>query len=722
MKLFLRTFSLLLLTMAIPALSSAQESLDPNFGSNGQLTTGFSIYNDEAYAIAVQSDGKILVAGQSENGADTDIALARYHVDGTLDTDFNTDGQVTVAVGSGNDRGLALTVQEDGKILVAGTTDNGNDRDIAVIRLTTDGLPDMDFDQDGQMSIRLPNTNDTTHAVLLQKDGKIILAGSSEGIDATHLFVARLNSNGSPDTTFNNSGIVTDTNKNDSAAYAAALQDDGRILLAGSGKSDGEKQAALFSFQSNGQIDQEFGDQGIGLLGSENTNSVFYDLALLENGNILAAGAIQEESYRSILLARFSSTGIVDQDFNAGGTVQADLNTDSVAYSLAVAEDKSIYLSGSSSSGQDMDFILLHYTASGQPVIDITEAQKQSATTKSSSGETVAISSLLVIDSSSEEVDSAVLPSFILTDFEQYNDIARAISIQKNGNILLAGSAENGKDTDFGLLSFSTADLSKQRVANGLDTTEGYYIATTPPTRVTRNSAASGGFLDSIAADPLPITARGVCYGITPAPSLKDFVVAEQTTTTTTTDDTTTTITESNGNTLLPITAETVHEGCTSDGSGMGQFRSDILEITPDTLYYVRAYAELSEGTVIYGNELQFTTKDACFIATAAYGSPDNNHVLILRQFRDTYLKSSSLGRRLISNYYLLSPPLAQLISEYPVAQAAVRLAIAPVATVSFLSLHPVFAAQLFGLLFLVLGLLQFVAGRRKHTPVTERN
>ncbi len=711
MKLFLRTFSLLLLTMAIPALSSAQESLDPNFGNNGQLTTDFSIYDDEAYAIAVQSDGKILVAGQSENGADTDIALARYHADGTLDTDFNTNGQVTVAVGSGNDRGLALTVQEDGKILVAGTTDNGNDMDIAVVRLTADGLPDMDFDQDGQISIPLPDTNDTTHAIFLQKDGKIVLAGNSEGSDATHLFLARLNSNGSPDTTFNNTGIVTDTNKNDSAAYAAVLQDDGRILLAGSGKSDGEKQAALFSFQSNGQIDQEFGDQGIGLLGSENTNSVFYDLALIEDGNILAAGAIQEESYRSILLARFSSAGIVDQDFNAGGTVQADMNTDSVAYSLAVAEDNSIYLSGSSSSRQDMDFILLHYTASGQPVIDITEEQKQSATTKSSSGETVAISSLLVIDSS-EEVDSAVPPTFILTDFEQYNDIARAISIQKNGNILLAGSVENGKDTDFGLLSFSTADLSKQRVANGLDTSEGYYIATTPPTRVTRNSAASGGFLDSIAANPLPITARGVCYGITPAPGLKNF------------GDGSVTIGGDNDNvqTLLPITVKTVHEGCTSDGSGMGQFRSDILDITPDTLYYIRAYAKLSEGTVIYGNELQFTTKDACFIATAAYGSPDNNHVLILRQFRDTYLKSSSLGRRLISNYYLLSPPLAQLISEYPAAQAAVRLAIAPVTTVSYLSLHPVFAAQLFGLLFLVLGLLQFVAGRRKQTAATAGN
>jgi len=703
--------------MILPALSPAQESLDPDFGHNGQLTTDFSIYNDEAYAIAVQADGKILVAGQSENGADTDIALARYLADGSLDTDFSSDGQVTVAVGSGNDRGLALTIQEDGKILVGGTTANENDMDITVVRLTADGLPDMDFDQDGQMSIPLPDTNDSTQTVLVQTDGKIILAGSSEGSSTTHLFIARLNGDGSLDTTFNGNGIVTDTGSNDCAAYSGALVDDGRILLGGFRDTDGQKRATLFSFLSNGQVDQSFGDQGSSLLDANYVNSVFYDLALLEDGNIVATGAIQEESYRSILLARFLSSGKIDQDFNEQGTVTADLGTDSVAYGLAIAADGSIYLSGSSSSDQDMDFILLHYTASGTPVIETTEALMQATATKSVSSDSVAISSLLVVDSDfSKEVVSTVKPTFILTDFEQYNDIARAISIQKSGNILLAGSVENGKDTDFGLISFSTADLSQQRIINGIDTTEGYYIATTPPTRVTRNSAASGGFLESISTDPQDISQRGVCYGITPAPGLKDVSVTDETTTAVA-DTTTTTTTVG---TTLPVLATTVYEGCTTDGSGVGTFRSDILDITPDTLYYVRAYAELSDGTVIYGNELQFTTKDACFIATAAYGSLDDSHVLVLRQFRDTYLKSSALGRKLINRYYLLSPPLAQLISEHPAAQGAVRLAMAPVATISYLSLHPVLAAQLVGLSFLLLGLLQFVCSTLKQAPVKE--
>ncbi len=230
MKLFLHTSFLLLLGVSIPLSAGAQETLDSSFGNNGQLTTEFSIYADQAHAVTVQDDGKILVAGQSENGADSDIAIARYHSNGSLDKSFNYTGQITVAVGSGNDTGLALVVQEDGKILVAGTTDNGNDLDVTVIRLHNDGRPDMDFDHDGQVTINLPDSNDTAHAVVLQKDGKIILAGASEGADSSRIFLARLYSNGSPDVSFGNKGLATDFYKNDTAAYSAALTTTGHKL------------------------------------------------------------------------------------------------------------------------------------------------------------------------------------------------------------------------------------------------------------------------------------------------------------------------------------------------------------------------------------------------------------------------------------------------------------------------------------------------------------
>ncbi|HID01860.1 MAG TPA: hypothetical protein EYP18_01420, partial [Desulfobacterales bacterium] len=208
MKLFLQIPFLLLLAMSIPLSSGAQENLDSSFGKNGQLTTEFSSFDDNAHAITVQADGKILVAGQSENGADTDFAIVRYHGDGSLDKDFNYTGQVTIAVGSGNDHALAIIVQEDGKILVAGTTDNDDGLDVAVIRLQDDGLPDMDFDSDGQVVIPLPDSDDKAQSILLQEDGKIILAGTSETNEQSQIFLARLNSDGSLDTDFGEQGLA----------------------------------------------------------------------------------------------------------------------------------------------------------------------------------------------------------------------------------------------------------------------------------------------------------------------------------------------------------------------------------------------------------------------------------------------------------------------------------------------------------------------------------
>ncbi len=712
MKFFIR-LSILLLGLSLPFLSVAVESLDPGFGDNGQLTTEFSIYDDNGYAVAVQADGKIVVAGQSENGADTDIALARYNSDGSLDTDFNYTGQVTVAVGSGNDKGLALLIQEDGKILVAGTTDNGTDLDVAVIRLQSDGLPDMGFDHDGQVVISLPNSDDKAQSVLLQNDGKIILAGSSEEPDNSWLFLARLNSDGSLDTTFGSQGLAASPNDTDATAFSAALQNDDHIILAGFSIRDGVKRATLFSFLANGQADNAFGEQGIAYSGTEDEDSIFYDLATLEDGSILAAGASFGTSYRSVLLTGFTKDGTLYSGFNNQGMVQTDLGIDSVAYGLAIAPDNSIYLAGSGSRDNDTDFILLHYSGDGQIIQAI-----PGSTANGKEVKTETTPPPIDLPEESDVPDS--IQDYTLTDFAEYDDVAHSLIIEANGTILLAGSAGNGKDSDFGLIRFSTAALAASRVENGVSTDEGYYIATTPPANVTRNSATSGGFLERFNRF-LVVDARGVCYGISPAPGLKDFSDTDgggdATQTTTTAEE------EPDPEKLNPFKATTIREGCTSDGSGQGRFRSDILDITPDTTYYVRAYATLksaSEGTVtIYGNELQFTTKDACFIATAAYGGADKTQVRILRDFRDSFLKSSSLGRKLINGYYHLSPPLAEMISERPLLQQAVRIPLAPITAVSYFALHPLLALQAGVLFFICIALLQLAFGKRKTTNCT---
>ena len=116
---------------------------------DGSAITSIAPGSDLGYSMAVQADGKILVTGRTDNGTDYDIALLRYNADGTLDTTFSGDGIAITAIGSGHDTGYSVTVQTDGKILVAGYSYNGTDNDFALVRYNTDGSLDTTFSSDG---------------------------------------------------------------------------------------------------------------------------------------------------------------------------------------------------------------------------------------------------------------------------------------------------------------------------------------------------------------------------------------------------------------------------------------------------------------------------------------------------------------------------------------------------------------------------------------------
>ena len=122
------------------ARDNTNGSLDTSFDTDGKLNTPFGSTTDTANAVAIQPDGKIIVAGSTYNGTNDDFALARYNVDGSLDASFSFDGKRTSAFGSGKDvRGVAL--QADGKIVVAGSINNGTNDDFAVVRF--EGLTPM---------------------------------------------------------------------------------------------------------------------------------------------------------------------------------------------------------------------------------------------------------------------------------------------------------------------------------------------------------------------------------------------------------------------------------------------------------------------------------------------------------------------------------------------------------------------------------------------------
>ncbi|MCP4352313.1 MAG: hypothetical protein GY795_43195, partial [Desulfobacterales bacterium] len=209
-------------------------SLDTGFDGDGIVTTPVGTGNDAGIGLLIQPDEKIVVTGISYNGTDNDFAVVRYNSDGSLDTSFGGDGTVTTPVGSGEDMGCFAAVQSDGKIVLAGYSFNGSNDDFAVVRYNTDGSLDTGFGTGGKLITPVGSGDDRSYDVCIQSDGKIVITGESYNGSNYDFAVARYNSDGTLDTTFGNGGTVTaDTKNADNGIHAAAIQSDGNIVTAG---------------------------------------------------------------------------------------------------------------------------------------------------------------------------------------------------------------------------------------------------------------------------------------------------------------------------------------------------------------------------------------------------------------------------------------------------------------------------------------------------------
>ena len=204
---------------------------------------------DMARGVTVQADGKIVVAGIG-TGSDgpPDFALVRYNADGSLDTTFGTagTGKILTPVGSvSNDQGNSVTLQADGKIIVAGSgAGSGTGTDFALVRYNTDGTLDTGFGTGGKIltPVGTGTSNDIGQSVTVQADGKIVVAGQGSGSGGTDFAVVRYNANGSLDTTFGTGGkILTPVGADTSTdfAYSVTVQADGKIVVAGQGSVTG---------------------------------------------------------------------------------------------------------------------------------------------------------------------------------------------------------------------------------------------------------------------------------------------------------------------------------------------------------------------------------------------------------------------------------------------------------------------------------------------------
>ncbi|MGB8367536.1 MAG: delta-60 repeat domain-containing protein, partial [Candidatus Babeliales bacterium] len=345
-------------------------SLDLSFGVGGVVITDFGGTSAGANSVAIQKDGKIVAVGSANIGGTTDFALARYNIDGSLDITFNPTGSLpgTVVTNFGGTSGSAraVAIQKDGKIVAAGQSNVSGTFDFALARYNTDGSLDSTFGFGGLVITDLGDF-DEINAVVIQKDGKIITAGRSNVSGTFDFALARYNTDGSLDMTFNPTGslpgTVTTSFGSTSEANGIRTQKDGKIVVAGTSGTD----FALARYNTDGSLDSTFNSAG-SLPGTVTTDFGGIDIAnavaIQKDGKIVAAG----NSGTDFALARYNTEGSLDTTFNPTGslpgTVTTDFGDSDAAFAVAIQKEGKIIVAGNS----NIDFALAQYVVFKQGV------------------------------------------------------------------------------------------------------------------------------------------------------------------------------------------------------------------------------------------------------------------------------------------------------------------------------------------------------------------
>lgn len=404
-------------------------ALDTTFGGTGIVLTDFSTMADQGMSVAIQPDGKTVVAGRSQQPwlpatkkqpaqNQNLFSLVRYNVDGSLDPSFGSGGKVLTSFGSGtNAYNTSVAIQPDGKIVAAGTVDGK----IALARYNTNGSLDTSFDSDGKVTTLIPgnNSNQQTGQIgmVLLPDGKIMLGGRwrSNSGNSGGFALVRYNANGSLDTTFDGDGIalpaITTNYGNIYYPDCMALQDDGKIILAGSIQFT---TSIIAQYNANGSLDTTFGS-GDGHV--EFTGCKFWNDVCLQSGRIVVVGSRPSSGSEPTrpVIARYDSAGALDPTFGVGGlVVETSRQFPATYHAVAIQADGKIVTSGSTgtANGSGMianAFMVARYSADGS------------------------------LDTSSFGTDGIVVTDIVVTT-ELLGDTSEDIVIQTDGRIVVAGS------------------------------------------------------------------------------------------------------------------------------------------------------------------------------------------------------------------------------------------------------------------------------------------
>ena len=310
-KLFLKLSILFTLVFSIASTINAVGVLDKTFGTNGRASADFGNAAG-ANATVIQPDGKIIVVGYvSRVETQVDVALARFNPNGTIDTSFGNGGKIIIAFSQFNENAFAVALAPDGKIVMAGNIGSQTGTsDFLVARFTQSGNLDTTFGTGGVVTVNQGST-DIFHAVAVQPDGKIVASGYTS--DGDRAAVIRFNTNGTLDGSFADGGLfylALSSFAEDETFYAVALYPNGRILLGGTAYNNNNSSGIdiLALLETNGTLAQDFGTNGIKVeFAGSSLQGFVFDLAILPDGKFLAVSRLA--------IRRYQSNGTYDMTF-----------------------------------------------------------------------------------------------------------------------------------------------------------------------------------------------------------------------------------------------------------------------------------------------------------------------------------------------------------------------------------------------------------------------
>ena len=347
-------------------------ALDPTFGSGGKVSVAVGSSTDYVGAVALQADGKIVVAGGSYNGTNYDIAVARFTAAGVLDNTFGTGGKVISAISGANEGAYGVVIQPDGRIVIAGFSNSGNDR-FALVRYLPDGTLDSSFGTGGVVTTHFGHGHDVANGLTLQADGKLVAAGYAFNGTKRNFAAARYTAAGALDPTFGTGGLVSiPLRSGTDEAYALKLLPDGRMVLAGRSFGLSNYDFGLVMLLPDGTLDTTFGGTGIVTSSLNTGDNTAYAVTVLGDGRIVAAGETRiGTGTRDIGVMRYLADGTPDAGFGVDGVVRTGIgSSNDVGYAAALQADGKLVVGGYTWNGTNRDFALVRYEmAATAPVV-----------------------------------------------------------------------------------------------------------------------------------------------------------------------------------------------------------------------------------------------------------------------------------------------------------------------------------------------------------------